>query len=186
MRIALRVLGSVLCLAYPIVVWTGLSMTNNRFVGPLLLAALSAFLVVLGFSRRGGHVEYLPYFAIPLSVIALLSVLLDDRRFLLSVPVLVNAALLVVFGSSLLEDRMPTVERFARMIHKELSPDRVLYCRAVTKVWCLFFVLNGIASLGLALFAPFSAWAVYTGVISYLLMGALFAGEYAVRRIRFG
>jgi uncharacterized membrane protein len=46
--------------------------------------------------------------------------------------------------------------------------------------------MNGTAALGLALFAPLSTWALYTGVISYLLMGALFASEYAVRRIRLG
>jgi uncharacterized membrane protein len=113
-------------------------------------------------------------------------VLLDDRRFLLSTPVLVNATLLLGFGTSLLGGRTPVVERFARMTHKNMSPERVLHCRSVTRVWCLFFLINGLASLGLALFAPLSTWALYTGVISYVLMGALFAGEYAIRKVRFG
>ena len=50
----------------------------------------------------------------------------------------------------------------------------------------MFFLLNGLVSLGLALFAPLAIWTLYTGGIAYLLMGALFAGEYAIRKIRFG
>jgi len=48
-------------------------------------------------------------------------------------------------------------------------------------VWCGFFVLNGAIALGTALWASEAVWSLYTGVISYVLMGLLFAGEYLVR-----
>ena len=60
------------------------------------------------------------------------------------------------------------------------------YCRSVTLVWCAFFVVNGAAAALLAAFAPRGWWAGYTGVVSYVLVGALFAAEYVVRKARFG
>ena len=41
------------------------------------------------------------------------------------------------------------------------------------------------AVLDLALYAPVSLWALYTGLIAYVLIGALAAGEYLVRKLRF-
>lgn len=186
MRTTLRILGNALLIGYPIVVWAVLSLSGDRPVGMVILGALTIFVSFHLLSRRGKRLGGWLVSAIALSVLVLLSILLNDRRFLLSTPVLVNANFLVVFGVSLLDGRTPVVERFARMTHKDLSPERALHCRSVTKVWCLFFLINGLASLGLALFASLSTWALYTGVISYVLIGALFAGEYAVRKVRFG
>ena len=100
--------------------------------------------------------------------------------------VLINGALLANFGMSLVGGGTPFVERLARMMEGSLSSAQVRYCRSVTKMWCGFFLLNGFASLWLALFGPIEAWGLYTGGIAYVLMGVLFATEYAVRRIRFG
>jgi uncharacterized membrane protein len=77
------------------------------------------------------------------------------------------------------------VERFARLQDPELGPAQVVYCRSVTKVWCGFFVLNGALSATLALWAPLSVWALYTGLLSYVLIGLLGAAEYVVRKFRF-
>lgn len=95
-------------------------------------------------------------------------------------PVLVNAALLAAFAYSLASP-MSMVERFARMSEPNLPPAAVAYTRTVTKVWCGFFVANGLAALGTALWATPDVWSLYNGVIAYLLMGVLFAGEYLVR-----
>ena len=186
MRIAVRILEALTFVGYPIAVWAGLSMAGNRLVGLVLIDAVAVLLPLHFLTRRREHSPGVLGGALVLSVLALLSVLLDDRRYILSTPVLVNAILLVSFGMSLLHARVSVVERFAQMSHKTLSPERVRHCRSVTKVWCLFFLMNGLASLGLALFASLSMWALYTGAISYVLMGALFAGEYAIRKVRFG
>jgi uncharacterized membrane protein len=71
------------------------------------------------------------------------------------------------------------------MKEKELPEGGVAYCRGVTKVWCVFFVLNGAAAGGLALWAPVSWWAAYTGGAAYALMGLVFGVEYVVRKARF-
>jgi len=66
-----------------------------------------------------------------------------------------------------------------------LSPERVAYCRTVTKIWCAFFVVNGSVALWLSLYGSLSAWGLYTGAVAYGLMGLLFVAEYTVRRLRF-
>jgi len=58
----------------------------------------------------------------------------------------------------------------------------VAYTRKVTIMWCAFFVANGLAALATALWASNEVWLLYNGLVSYLLMGALFAGEWLVRR----
>lgn len=96
-------------------------------------------------------------------------------------PVLVNASMLWVFGSSLL--RPPSaVERMARLTEPNLSPAAVVYTRRVTCVWCVFFVANGGIALATALWASPEVWTLYNGCIAYVLMGLLFAVEYGVRQ----
>src|SRR6185436_7648546 len=53
------------------------------------------------------------------------------------------------------------------------------------RIWCLFFALNGSTALLLALAAPLAWWTLYNGLIAYLLIGALFATEWILRRRRF-
>ena len=64
------------------------------------------------------------------------------------------------------------------------TPDEgVRYTRRITQIWCGFFIANGSIIAALALLHADRAWTWYTGFISYLLMGALFAGEWIYRRI---
>ena len=68
-------------------------------------------------------------------------------------------------------------------MREPVLPDIAIdYTRQVTKVWCLFFLFNGVVAAGLTLWAPLSWWTLYTGVIAYCLMGVLFAGEWLVRQ----
>jgi uncharacterized membrane protein len=96
-------------------------------------------------------------------------------------PAMVSAAFLGVFGYSLLAPPS-IIERMARGRGPALSPFVVTYTRRVTQVWCAFFLLNGCLALATALWASAALWSLYTGVISYVLMGLLFAAEYMVRR----
>jgi uncharacterized membrane protein len=96
-------------------------------------------------------------------------------------PVMVSGLLLVVFAASLWFP--PTVvERIARLQNPSLSQEAVRYTRRVTQVWCLFFVSNGLIALWTALWQSARVWFWYNGVIAYLLIGSLFAGEWVVRR----
>ncbi|MDF4362021.1 hypothetical protein P3514_32595, partial [Vibrio parahaemolyticus] len=95
-------------------------------------------------------------------------------------PVVVNVCMLCVFAFSLKQPQS-IIERLARLQEPELPPSGVAYTRKVTMVWCVFFVLNAAFAL-YTCFLPVKIWTLYNGLISYLLAGSLFAGEWIVRQ----
>lgn len=95
-------------------------------------------------------------------------------------PVLVSAVMLAVFGYTLIVPPS-MVERFARMREPELPLAATDYTRRVTQAWCVFFAVNGAIALVTALWASPAVWSVYNGIVSYVLMGLLFGGEYLTR-----
>lgn len=192
MKALAAVATAVLVVLYPIAIWVGLTHFSTRVVGVWILVLLlpAAWLRF----RRASRADLLVVARVPLAILAvvLLGVVLDDRRFVLAMPVLINVVLLGTFASSLLAERT-IVERFARMQEARaagtedatLSPAQVAHCRQTTWAWCAFFALNGAAALALALAAPLSWWAAYTSGVAYALMGLMFAAEYVVRQYRF-
>ncbi|MGF1755265.1 hypothetical protein L4C33_16930, partial [Vibrio makurazakiensis] len=95
-------------------------------------------------------------------------------------PVVVNLCMLVVFASSLRQPQT-IIERLARLQEPDLAQSGVMYTRKVTKVWCLFFVINGSIAL-YTCFQSLEVWTLYNGLISYLLAGSLFSIEWLVRQ----
>ncbi len=96
-------------------------------------------------------------------------------------PVLVNVALLISFSATLLFPPS-MIEIVARAREPDFPVEAVAYTRHVTQVWCVFFIFNGTVALVTALWYAEAIWSLYTGVISYVLMGVLFGGEYMYRR----
>jgi uncharacterized membrane protein len=179
----LRALGALLLAAYPACVYFALGRVSVRplSLGLALVVATSLVLRLRG--RKREHALALARIPVSVGALLLLGAWCDDRRLLLALPVLTNVVLLAQFAGSL--RGIPMAERFARAQEDELSPAQVAYCRSVTIVWCVFFVINGGVTAVLALLAPVSVWAVYAGGISYGLVGLLAAGEYGVRKHRF-
>lgn len=175
--------NALLVVSYPLAVYVGLTRFSARGLGLLLAAILLPGMLYR--ARKARREDLRVVLRLPLSIVALLALtaVLDDARFVLALPVLINLALLLQFAGSL--RGTPLVERFARMQQPHLSAAQVAYCRRVTHVWCAFFVLNGGVSALLARFASLSAWALYNGLIAYVLMGVLGASEYVVRKFRF-
>ena len=120
---------------YPLIVWFGLTRWSGRTVGLLMLACV----LPTGISRlsRATPATRRGLLGPPVAIAGLvgLTVVLDDHRFLLALPVAINLVLLGWFGASL-RGAVPTVERFARLQVSDLSPAEVRYCRSVTVVWC--------------------------------------------------
>jgi uncharacterized membrane protein len=105
---------------------------------------------------------------------------LDASIAVLAYPVVISLSVAAVFGLSLYFPPS-VVERIARLSEPDLPPDGVIYTRRVTVVWFIFLLLNAAISLATALVGTIAQWALWNGLISYLLMGALFAGEIAIR-----
>lgn len=183
-RWLLPALRATLVAAYPALVYVGISRWSPRVFGLVLLAVM---LPSLALRARGAAREHLwPVLRVPasLAVLVALGAALDEPRFFLALPVLVNLGLLANFAASL-RGPVSLVERFARMHEPELPEGGAAYCRRVTAVWCWFFVANAGACAALALWAPLSWWTLYTGLVAYLLIGAMFTGEYVVRKATF-
>jgi len=175
--------GAAFVFAYPAAVYFGLGHLGTRTLG-LGLAALMVGGVMLRMSgKRREHAVAVARVPLTLALLPLLGGILDDRRYVLSLPVLANVILLAHFAASLRS--VSFAERIARTQEEFLSPAQVAYCRAVTKSWCAFFVANGLISALLAAWAPVSWWTLYTGLISYALVGLLSAAEYVARKARF-
>lgn len=183
MRVFFAVLNGLLVAAYPVAVYVGLTRFSARGLGLLLALLLLPGLIAKVRSAR--REDLLVALRLPLSIVSLLmlAAIFDDARFVFALPILINLALLLQFASSL--RGTPLVERFARMQEPELSQPQIAYCRGVTKVWCVFFVLNAGTSAALALWAPLAWWTLYNGLLAYGLIGLLAASEYVVRKARF-
>jgi uncharacterized membrane protein len=96
-------------------------------------------------------------------------------------PVFMNVAMLSVFAVTLW--RPPSmIERFARILAPDLPQSGVRYTYKVTIVWVVFFALNGAVALWSALQPGWTVWTLYNGFLSYVAAGALFLGEFLVRR----
>jgi uncharacterized membrane protein len=94
-------------------------------------------------------------------------------------PAVMVAGAFVLFALSLF--RTPLVEVFARRMGETLDDRGRRYCRRVTQVWVSFLAVHLLATLA-TVFASRDVWALYNGVISYVLMGVLIVGERLFRR----
>ncbi len=184
MKAALAVVSGALAVVYPALVYYGLTRWGTQCLGGMV-CALVALRAVLSLGSEGReHLASVLRSALPIAVLAGVSAAIDDRRFLLAMPVLVNLSLLATFGASL-RGETSMVERFARMRVSDLSDAERSHCRATTVAWCCLFAFNALASGLLALAAPLAWWALYTGLVAYGLVGLLFAAEFLVRTYRF-
>ena len=167
-------------LAWPFLI--GFGLANNSLHGILPVMALVLLMRVCQARRQGGPLRYL-FVSVALAGIALCaaSYVLHAHQWVLLYPVVVNLVMLAVFGGSLWTT-MPIVERLARLREPNLPPSGVRYTRVVTRVWCGFFILNGGIALFTALRGDMRLWTLWNGMIAYLLMGGLMAGEWLIRR----
>jgi len=177
-------LQSIVLVAYPFAVYFALGVASPRVIGLVTLAFLGLRLAWLAPGRLAAVARVFGPAALVYGLTSLVAAVASDARALLLAPALFSFALLAVFASSLARSES-AIEILARAQVGELPADEVPYCRSVTLVWCAFFALNGALSAGLALFGSRESWAVWSGALSYALMGAVFAGEYVYRHWRF-
>ncbi|MFS2138508.1 hypothetical protein [Duganella sp. Dugasp56] len=170
----MTVLTVAITLLYPLAIWFGHGQVEPRWLAGLLLLAVATRLPALKLSVAA---RWSVAGALVLVGCAVWSNLLLPLKLY---PVLVNAALLAGFGYSLTTP-VSAVERMARLRGEDFPPAAQAYMRTVTQVWCCFFVMNGAIAFATALWASEAVWSLYTGVISYALMGLLFGAEYLVR-----
>lgn len=180
----MRLLRGLLAGAYPFLVFAGLRWLEPRQLA-LALAGLLLARAALGWRRPSADaLRRLALPAVGVAAVLVPTLATNDAGALLFAPVWVNAALLVAFARTLRGG--PTlVETLARLQDPDLTPAQVRHCRHFTRAWCVLFAANAVVSGVLALRADLWLWTLYTGLVAYLLMGALLAAEVGVRYWRF-
>lgn len=179
-RMGIQLLTGLMLLAWPFLIWFGLTHNSLHWLLPLM--SLLFFLRFRQTRRQAGSLRVVTQVAAVAGIaLCVASYLLKTHQLLLFYPVVVNGVMLAVFGGSLWTS-MPIVERLARLREPALPESAVRYTRRVTQIWCAFFIGNGGIALLTALHGDMALWTVWNGMIAYLLMGALMAGEWLVRR----
>ncbi|MGU3415325.1 hypothetical protein ACLBW0_16320 [Enterobacteriaceae bacterium C34A] len=176
----MRLATGAIVLAWPLLVGFGLAHNGLHWLLPVMAALLLLRLFQVR-KQAGPMRRVLQSVALAGIALCVASSVLKAHQLLLFYPVVVNLVMLAVFGGSLWS-AMPLVERLARLREPNLPPEGVRYTRQVTRIWCLFFIVNGSVALFTALYGDMRLWTAWNGVIAYLLMGSLMAGEWLVRR----
>ncbi len=180
----MAVLSVILGLAYPVAIYLALQRFEPRQVALLGLALLALRTAIVARRRLVSYARALAGPALAVGATLAVAAFLNHPLALLLTPPAVSFALLASFAQSLWGP-LPVIERFARIVVPDLSEEEIAYCRSTTVVWCGFFALNGSIEVVLALRAPIELWTLYTGLVSYLLIGTLFASEFVYRHWRF-
>lgn len=101
-------------------------------------------------------------------------------------PILIYVFLCWAFGRTLAPGREALVTRIARLVRDgELPEPLVVHTRRVTWLWTVTLALMAATSLALARFAAPATWSLFTNVLSYALLAALFVLEYVYRLVRY-
>lgn len=94
-----------------------------------------------------------------------------------------HLALAVMFGRTLMGPGDALITRMSRFILGEhLSERNIRYTRTLTGVWVLFFLVNGLVSTLLFVWAPVQWWSVHANLLTWPLIGLMFLIEHVVRR----
>jgi len=120
-------------------------------------------------------------------------------------PIVINGFMAWLFGHTLRPGRLSLIERIIHALHGEsddLDAAIVAYARRLTFVWTALFTMLGVINFLLAALAtpggllvtagiepplavPLSAWSLFANVLNYVIVGAMFAIEFQLRRRRF-
>jgi uncharacterized membrane protein/acyl-CoA synthetase (AMP-forming)/AMP-acid ligase II/3-hydroxymyristoyl/3-hydroxydecanoyl-(acyl carrier protein) dehydratase len=187
----MSVLGKILLYAaaavYPILIFLFLVVFH---VSPRLISLVIVFFAAVYFftftsKKKYGWRSFVS--AGMLLAVGVAGFITNTALFLKFYPVGINCILLGVFSATLFSPPS-MIFRFAIIQDKKISgslgESRIAaYCRKVTLVWCVFFLLNGGTALYTAMFASDKIWSVYNGGISYALIGLLFLGEMIIRKM---
>jgi len=175
--LASGILGA-LSLGFPILALVAARTVGTAPVLILLVICLCLRFVLPAARRVPAIVAIAPLFVV--GVLAAIAYLATVDLAVRLYPVLMNLTLLIAFSASLV--RAPSViEQFARVLEPDLPASGVRYTWWVTLTWSVFFLLNGLIALWVALTGSWGAWGLYNGVIAYIAMAVLFGVEYAVR-----
>ena len=177
----LQAAGALSLLLLPLILWAASATAALPWVLAALLAVLLLRLRALLARPRSPGSTAAALSAAAAALLCAVSMVQGGPAAMLYYPVAVNVLMLTLFALSLLAPHS-AVELLARLRHPDLDEHGVRYTRRVTGAWCIFFILNATLALLTCLHGDLQVWALYNGVLAYILIGVMFAAEYLVRR----
>jgi len=181
MQTILRIIIGIIVLLYPYLVFRGVQEGGVWFA-PAVIAGIYFYQAIKSQQTRG-RVQKLG-----IVLVLLLGAIFYQDLIAKLVPIIIQLSLMLFFGKTLLRGKGPSlVERFARLDFPDEPMPAILvnYCRYLTLMWSGFFAFNVMTCVVLALFAPVEWWAIFTGVLIFLLSVLLMIAEYIWRHIYF-
>jgi len=167
---------------YPLAVYFGLSIFSPR-----LIAAMCGLMVIAGTSLKPRDQYTLRLLApvIGVMLLFLISAFFNQSHVMLYLPALISVNLLISFVYTLFRPPSMAAIFAQRATAMTFNAEQLQYCRLVTFIWVVFFVLNGTVAALTACCAALEVWSLYNGLIAYGIMGLLFTTELFYRHWRF-
>jgi uncharacterized membrane protein len=183
MKTVLGILSTLFILASPwVLYWT----LTHKDVGVAAITLVAWIVVrtipILMSAKPEQRRAALQFPAIALGF-ALLGWVSNNGTWLLILPAATQATFGLAFLRSLKDT--PLIEHFARMVKPDLSVPEQAHCRRWTRIWGYYLLVLAAFGLVLAKYASLAVWTIYVGVVTYVLVGVLFAIEYVVRKLQF-
>ncbi len=180
-KLSLNIFLPVVTVLVPFIIYCGIRFFGIRY---LLTGLFFLYLLRSVFYLRKGMKKSQIFIFIIIAALLGLAIVLNRVSLALFTPALINLGLLLSFGSTLVFGP-PLIEIFARRQVKSLSEQEVRYCRKLTGLWSLFFIINGSISLITAVAGNMEHWIIYNGFLSYIMIGLFFSIEMTYRYYRF-
>lgn len=174
-------LAALLLALYPLLIYLGM-----HWLEPAVLGLCLVGLYLLRALARPNRVWRRWAIVLIGAALAMLFWYANSELLLRLLPAGINLTLAGIFTWGLLRPpalptRLAALQRGVSAA--ELPAPIVRYTRTVAGVWTGFFLFNATLATLTALLASRELWALYNGLIAYGLVGALFAAEYAYRRL---
>lgn len=174
-----KIIIGVLMVLYPVFIFLSLVVFN------LPMSIVSIGMLIMGVCGYLANSKGNWYTSAIVGLIAIVVIITKSETVLKFYPICITLVFLGLFGGSLIK-KDPIVVHFATMIQPQINDhpgkDKIIkYCKIVTWVWCLWFVISLGINVYLIIGGTTNQWAVYNGLICYIVQGSIFVGEFIIR-----
>ena len=167
---------------YPLVAYTALYLEHPLLLIGYLLLIIVLSGLVLCLSKR--LLSGLGLFALIGFILYLVQQ--DKAVYLVYLPpILILLSVFMLFAQSLRQGETPLITRYAKLLGDKLEERHLRYNRFLTLIWAIFLLSVAVISIILAIFFSKEMWSLFTHVISYGLIAALFIIEFSYRKYHF-
>ncbi|MBO1256760.1 hypothetical protein J3L16_13790 [Alteromonas sp. 5E99-2] len=175
-KAVLTLMGVIVMLAYPFLVYRYIDVIRPQWFAAIIFTLFLARFGFAGKSRTGS--DWIMLAGVSLFCISLL--IFESEYLLKLYPVLMNLAMSFAFFLSL-AGKECLIETFAKLGGKVPPPEAHQYLRVLCFLWGVVLIINAAASAYTTWYASLSVWALYNGVLSYVLIASFAGGEWVYR-----